>query len=243
MDASNVGGTRALLTAMRDAAPPPAHLVLISSQAAVGPSWDGRPVAENRDARPVSRYGRSKRGAERLAIREPRPVSVVRPPTVYGPRERDVLSYFRLVHRGILPVLSHETTLSIVYVHNLIDALLRVLGGPAPPPGGRILHVADAGATSMAAFGVMIAAHYHRHVHRVVVPVAFLAALGFLLEGLSVASGKAALLGRDKLREIRQPAWLLSTRASANLLGYAPALDTAAGIAETARWYAEHGWL
>ena len=75
------------------------------------------------------------------------------------------------------------------------------------------------------------------------VPVALVAAAGFLLEGVSVASGQTALLDRDKLREIRQPAWLLDTTACSRTLGYEPRTATTAAIADTARWYQEHSWL
>src|SRR5438105_10238363 len=84
----NTQGTRNLLeAAMRRPVP---RFVYVSSLAAVGPSADGTPVPDDVEPRPVTHYGRSKLEAERavLAAKDRLHVTVVRPPLIYGPRDR-----------------------------------------------------------------------------------------------------------------------------------------------------------
>src|SRR5439155_13830598 len=101
-------GTRNVLGACPRATPPLSRFVLVSSQAAAGPALDGRAVREDDPPRPVSAYGLSKLHAERavLAYRDLFPSAIVRPPVVYGPRDRDTLLVFRVASRGVIPRLA-----------------------------------------------------------------------------------------------------------------------------------------
>ena len=81
------------------------RFVLISSLAAVGPSRDGSPVTEEIEANPITPYGRSKLMAEEAVwvVKDLLPVTVVRPPAVYGPRDYGVFEFFKSISRGISP--------------------------------------------------------------------------------------------------------------------------------------------
>ena len=77
--AVNVLGTEHLVEASAKVCPT-AVFVYVSSQAAAGPSRDGRPVAEGDPAKPVSDYGLSKLEGERAVARGwPGPRIVLRP--------------------------------------------------------------------------------------------------------------------------------------------------------------------
>jgi nucleoside-diphosphate-sugar epimerase len=79
------------------------HFVYVSSQTAIGPSLDGRPVAEEAPYHPVSHYGKSKMLAELEVLRasDRLPITIVRPSAVYGPRERDMYDYIRTIKHGL----------------------------------------------------------------------------------------------------------------------------------------------
>ena len=239
----NRGGTAALCEAAVRAAPALDQVILVSSQAAVGPSSRRRPRQENDPSAPVTAYGRSKLAAERVRLRYPRlAVTVVRPPAVYGPGDRDIFAYFRLVHAGLRPELVPASRLSMVYVGNLVDALLLALAHPQPS-GQRVFHVADRGVLTMSMVARWIAEAYGRRALRVPVPQAALAVAGLPLAAAGRLLRRDLLLSRDKLREIAQPAWLLDTSRIAAQLGYRPRLGTRQAIARTAQWYLDHGWL
>ena len=241
----NVGGTSAIVDAIGEAAPARPHLILMSSQAAVGPSPLAAPLDEHAPAKPISRYGRSKRAGERVAAAAARrgiPVTIIRPPSVYGPGERDILTYFRLVSRGVIPVMRREPRVSLVYVGNLVDALMAAAAPQAAPLEPRLLHVAD-DAMTMSELGQMVATALGRRARRLAVPLSVVAATGYLLEAWSQLAHRSPVLNRDRLRELRQPAWLLASHRLERLLGHTPRVGTAAAVAETARWYVVNGWL
>jgi uncharacterized protein YbjT (DUF2867 family) len=99
----NVEGTRSLARVVARSAR--AKFVLVSSLAAAGPSTPGRPRVETDRPAPVSIYGQSKLAAED-ALRAFAPTldaSIIRPPIVYGPRDKEFLpSLFRLARTGVV---------------------------------------------------------------------------------------------------------------------------------------------
>ena len=239
----NHGGTEALCAAAARTNPALQQLILVSSQAAVGPSSRRHPRGEDDPPAPVTAYGRSKLAAERVRLHYPKlPVTVVRPPAVYGPGDRDIFAYFRVVRAGLRPELVPASRLSMVYVGNLVDALLLALDQPQRT-GQRVYHVADRGVLTMSLVARWIAHVYGRRALRIPVPRTTLAVAGLPLAAAGRLLRRDLLLSRDKLREIAQPAWLLATSRIADQLGYRPRLDTRDAIALTAQWYLDHGWL
>ena len=59
--------------------------------------------------RPVTAYGRSKLASEEVVRSSRLQWSIVRPPMVYGPRDREVFKVFRLVRYGIAPLFGDGT--------------------------------------------------------------------------------------------------------------------------------------
>ena len=101
----NRDGTRRLIEACQAHAPRLSRFVLVSSLAALGPSPGGAlPIPEDAPAKPLTWYGRSKLEGENVLRGSGLPWTIVRPPVVFGPRDRDLLSYFRIARRGLLPI-------------------------------------------------------------------------------------------------------------------------------------------
>ena len=239
----NRDGTVALCAAVAGAHPAVQQLILVSSQAAVGPSNWGRPRREEDRPAPVTAYGRSKLAAERIRHRHPElPITVIRPPAVYGPGDRDIFAYFRLVRARVRPELVPAGRLSMVYVGNLVDALLLALDRPQHT-GQRVYHVADRGVVTMSEVARWIAAAYGRPTWRVPVPQAALTVAGLPLAAAGRLLRRDLLLSRDKLREIAQRAWTLTTGRIEAELGFQPRISTRNGVQRTAQWYLDHGWL
>jgi nucleoside-diphosphate-sugar epimerase len=94
-------------------------------------------------AQPDDAYGRSKAVAEQALLQmQGLECVVLRPPLVYGPRVKaNFLALLRAVDRGWpLPLASIENRRSLLYVGNLVDAILCCLAGPAQ---GRTYAVSD----------------------------------------------------------------------------------------------------
>jgi nucleoside-diphosphate-sugar epimerase len=101
------------------------RLVLVSSMAAGGPSPRDHPLRGDEPPAPVTAYGRSKLAAEHVVRSSSLPWTIIRPPTVYGPRDREVLKVFQLVRLGLAPVFGDGTQqLSAVHGADLAEALI-----------------------------------------------------------------------------------------------------------------------
>src|SRR5437879_4306098 len=126
----NRDGTANVLEAASHA--PPQRFVLVSSLAAGGTTSPGHPIDEARPPAPVTPYGQSKLAAEVLVRAMPFPWTIVRPPTVYGEWDHEVLKVFKLARRGIVPVFGDGSQeLSVIYAGDLAGALVAAATSPA----------------------------------------------------------------------------------------------------------------
>ena len=107
--------------------------VLISSLAAVGPSENSLPRREEHRPRPISAYGRSKLKGEELFVRYA-PTGwkkiIVRPPIVIGPGDEAFLEIFRLVKKGIVPVMglgAKNKEYSYICIYDLVEVIHKLL--------------------------------------------------------------------------------------------------------------------
>lgn len=245
---TNVEGTRNIVDAARAVAAsgaPFKRLVFVSSLAVAGPSSDGRPVGLDQEPSPVTRYGRSKLAAERLvlAAKDDLPVVVLRPAAIYGPRDVEIFAMFRAVSRGVLPTVGlKESSMSVIYAADCADACVRALS--AEVPSGSVFFVDDGKALRLRDMLEEIERALGRRALlrlNLPLPVVYAAALGTELFGR--VTGKAVMLTRDKMNEIRQPHWVCSSDETRRALGWEPRVMLPEGAAITARWYKENGWL
>ena len=126
----NGRGTEYLATACAEMSSPPVF-VFISSIAAAGTAIDGRPRNELDGVSPVSHYGQSKRSGELAAasVADRLPVTILRPPFVFGGGDRSGFYLFRPIKRfGIHPVpgMRHRRKISLIHAKDLADAILLV---------------------------------------------------------------------------------------------------------------------
>lgn len=240
---ANVGQTRRLLEALRRGSPGLGRFLAVSSQAVSGPSPDARGfLREDEAPRPLTPYGASKAAMEALVMREPGlPWTIVRPCSVFGPRDRDFLKEFRLVSRGIAPRIGRESLVSLIYVEDLVDAL--VLALDRPEAAGEILAVSDDEPLSHAELARRAAAILGKGQLRVGVSPALLRVAAFLSERAARSRGTMPLLTRHKARELAWPWWLVSSAKIQSLLGWSPRVGLDEGLRRTLSWYRDAGWL
>ncbi|MBI4543645.1 MAG: NAD-dependent epimerase/dehydratase family protein [Gemmatimonadetes bacterium] len=240
---ANAEGTRALVQAVLKAARPPRRLVYLSSLAAAGPARNGAPIERQDAPRPVSAYGRSKLEGEFacLAAAGEREVVVLRAPVVYGPRDRDLLLFFRLAARGVLPVpAGPERTLQLVHVTDLTAAL--ILAATTAAAAG-IYHAADPRPYAWPDVARLMGQAVGRRARTMLLPAALFRAAGAASELASAIRGRPSIFNRDKVRELLAPAWLCETAAARRELRFEAAISLPEGLAATAAWYRAHGWL
>src|SRR5581483_9648989 len=155
------------------------RFVHVSSLAAAGPSEVTKPVREDAMARPVSNYGRSKLAGEQAvlgsSVRD-RAV-IIRPPVVYGPRDRDVFQVIRAVSKGwMFRIGTAERQFSVIYVMDLVEGLFAALDRQGVD--GRTFFLAHAQAVSWDEFGAAAARLMGRKLRTASIPEMLAYSLG-----------------------------------------------------------------
>ena len=242
---TNEQGTANLLDAAKQNAPSIGRLVLVSSLAVMGPSEDGRPVPAGAAPNPVTHYGRSKLAAEQAARAEEHslPITIIRPPMIYGPRDREVLPFFKSVQLGVLPLTgSPSSLLSAVYAADCAAACIKALD--ADVPSGSTYFVEDGGLETLGGLIAHIEKALDRRAWlRIPVPrfLMYGAALGSEFYGM--VRRRAVMLTRDKLNELLAPHWVCDSAEAQAALGWEPQISFEEGARFTGAWYRREGWL
>lgn len=156
-----------------------ATFVFMSSIKAVSDHSEGTPLTEADRPGPEDCYGAAKLAAERrlqrLGRNTPRMrILILRPPLVYGPGAgANFAAFARLVGRGLpLPLAGVRNRRSLIYVGNLVDAVLRCLQRPGVPSG--IFHLSDGTDVSTPGLARAIAGAQDRQARLFALPVSWL---------------------------------------------------------------------
>jgi nucleoside-diphosphate-sugar epimerase len=247
---ANRDGTHNLLAALHSSlSTEPSHrggepprFVLVSSMAAGGASERGRPLRGDEPPRPVTAYGRSKLAGEAVVRASALPWTIIRPPMVYGPRDTEVFKVFKLVRSGLTPVFGDgRQELSAVTGPDLARALMSAASSSATV--GKTYYASHPEVFTSEQFAHAVAAAMHREVRVIKLPnllaVVALGATG----AWAWATHKPTILTPDKAHEFYQPAWTGNPGALMRDTAWVPAQNLAMGLAATAQWYRDAGWL
>jgi nucleoside-diphosphate-sugar epimerase len=238
----NIDGTRALLARLK----PLKNLqkvVLLSSQAAAGPNRSRAPMGEDTPAEPISLYGKSKLGQEEILAAEcPAPHVIVRAPIVFGPGDMDMLDVFRLLNRGIIPLLGRaERRYSVIYVKDLVRGMIVAAFSPCR---NEIFYIANPEAIEWRSFMEQVSRLLGRkNAKRIRVPEFCGRLMAEFSEMRIRVFGNKAIFNRDKFNEMKFPAWVCSAAKIEAMLHFQPRVPLPAALQETIAWYREQNLL
>ena len=220
----NVEGTMALVEAAVAAGVP--RFVFVSSLAAREPA--------------LSKYGASKARAEKLVKASGLDWTIVRPPAIYGPRDREILDMFRAARWGVVPM-PPPGRVSMIHVADLARLLLALA-----PPGERVTHQVfepDDGKPE---------GWSHRELARAIgwavgrrpwVPHLSKPMLERLARLDKAVRGRKAKLTPDRVGYMVHPDWVSRPAKRPPVKLWRPEVPTLEGLMATAKWYREQGWL
>ena len=244
---ANVAPTMRLIRAFRDS-PNKENLkrfLLVSSQAVAGPSNAGdTPLDETSPPAPMSDYGRSKLEAEKVVwdASDTLPVTVVRPCTVFGPRDVDVLGVFRSVRWGVVPYVGGaDRYVSVIFVQDLVQGIVAALFSPSSI--GKTYFMANPQPVIWKRFALEIAEVTGCKALPIPVPLSLMRVVATAGDFMSYLTRRPLLLRTDKLQEMIQEAWVCSPSRALQDFGWQASTPLRTAIALTHKWYEAHGWL
>ena len=220
------------------------RFIHISSQAAVGPSLDGKPIDEQTSFHPITTYGISKMEAERecLTLMNKIPITIVRPPAVYGPRDKDIFEFFRTINKGLQPMIGFRNTyVSLVHVKDLVQGI--ILAGENEQAIGQTYFISSEQFYNWKQIGELAASVMNKKVLQINVPKLIVYIIAAIAELGSLFSRKPALLNIEKAKDITQDNWICNIEKAKRELGYRESLTLEEGIRDTVAWYRAKGWI
>ncbi|HEY0114975.1 MAG TPA: NAD-dependent epimerase/dehydratase family protein [Allosphingosinicella sp.] len=219
----NVAGTAGVVDAARKAGV--RRLVHISSLSAREPE--------------LSNYGWSKAKSERIVAASGLDWTIIRPPAIYGPGDRETFELFRMARRGLV-ALPPRGRFSVIHVEDLCRLILDVVD--AHDSWSETYEPDDGTAEGWA----------HRHFARTLGRAFDRRAATFAMPRLVLhAAARAdrllrrgnAKLTNDRVRYFCHPDWVAAAEKRPPAALWRPQVRTPTGLRETAAWYREQGWL
>jgi dihydroflavonol-4-reductase len=237
-----VGNARATENLARALSGRSVRLVHVSSLAAIGPSPDGAPVAEDSEPHPYSNYGKSKLEGERVVRRLVPDAVIVRPPVVYGPRDTDVFQLLKSISKGlVLEISGGERWFSAIYVEDLVEGLLAAVR--SPNGAGRAYFLAYSKPATWRELSGAAARIMGRTPRVLRIAPGLAMVVGYGAELWARVTRKPGIISREKVAEAQCMNWTCDTRRAAAELGFQARTPLEAGLAQTLAWYKEAGWL
>ncbi len=238
----NVVGTERLLEAAAGAG---LRRFVHTSTVGVHGHVERPPADESAPVAPGDIYQATKAEAEALALEFHRrrgvPVTVVRPGAIYGPGETRLLKLFRAIARGRYAVVgTGRTFYHPVYIDDLVAGFLLALDRKEAV--GEAFLVCGPSYVSQSDLAALIAKHTGGRVLPFRIPARPIQWAGDVVEAICVPLGLDPPLHRRRV-DFWTKSRAFTIDKARRLLGYAPKVDLEEGIARTAAWYREAGWL
>jgi len=237
--ATNVDWTLRVLRAL----PADCRTVVLSSQSAGGPTPEGRVARTEADPdAPVTWYGESKLALEKAIAREfpDRPVTILRPPMILGPRDSATLPLFQMARGPIRtkPGLRRKefTFLAVEDVVSAVEAAFEV-SRPGPFYIGSGTTVSDnellaSAARAVGGKGITVA-----------VPTPIVRLMAALVDAVPALREAAPSLTRDRAREIWHDRWVVDSRAFRSATGWSPDISLDQALLSACRYFQRTGRL
>lgn len=219
-------------------------IVVLSSLAAAGPSENG-PVTESDSMRPVSMYGRSKKAMEEMihsVADENTSVTILRPSAVYGPREDQIYSFFKMASKRICPIIGNgeHPRVSMVYVRDVVQGIEKA--ARQEETGIHTYFISGEHIHNWNEIRDITTNVLGKKAVPVYVKPGVVKKIAGVIEKTASFFGTYPVINREKADELILE-WICSIKKAQVELDYKPRYSLAEGISRTIHWYKMHHWL
>ncbi|MEW6108869.1 MAG: NAD(P)-dependent oxidoreductase [Nitrospirota bacterium] len=235
---ANSENTKKLLQALADRNSGVRRFIFLSSLAATGPSRNGKPVTEDSPSMPVSVYGKSKLEGEKAVMkyRDKMPVTVLRPPAIYGPRDKDFFFLFKALQKGIFPYWG-KCYYSLLYVEDLVQGI--ILSAESRGGEDKTFFLSDGMFYTNEDIANEICAALDSRVVKIRFPRSVMPFLAFIGQKIN----KKGIINTDRIKDFAFSNWTCDSSKAKEELGFDTRITLREGIKWTADWYRIHQWL
>lgn len=242
---SNVEATLNLAKAVEKSCPSLKRFLLVSSQTASGPAKDiNSPSQPEDECRPLSRYGKSKREAEieLLSAFPNMPITIVRPPAVFGPRDTAIFTVFQSVAKGIGTVIGFKPKyVTLVYVKDLAKGIK--MAAESENSVGKIYFLGTEKPYSWPDLNKMMANANGKKALVLKLPHILVMSLGGVTGFIGKFLKKPPVFDYEKAVDFIQPYWICDSSSANKDFGFNHDTSLEDAFRETFDWYKKEGWI
>ena len=240
----NVEATKILLESAEENKNNIKRFLVVSSQTVTGPSYDGKPVNEKTECRPMTNYAKSKYEQEKLVLgyKDKIPITICRAPAIYGERDTEIFIYFQTFAKGLTSLIGFDKkVLSLLHVADLSEGLY--LAATSEKSIGEIYFISSEKYYTWSEVGDVTSRELRKKALKIRIPHFVVYTVAAAAQFFAMFSPKPATLNIEKAKDLTQHAWICDTSKAMNDLGYRQKVSIEEGIKRTCDWYKKMKWI
>ncbi len=243
---ANRDGTLNLLKAIEEVNPNLKRYLHCSSQTVCGPAESlNKPTTEDMPLKPITSYGKSKKAGEDEVVKfmDKFPITIVRPPAVYGPRDEDILGVFKAVNMGVGTLIGFSPkNISLIHSYDLARGIIEA--AESDNTIGKAYFISS---EKFYTWDQIMPIMKNALGKKFFIPIKIPHFLVLTIAGVSGFVGKfmknPPVLNYEKGIDFIQENWICSVDRAKQDFAYSQQVSIEEGMKLTADWYKEHKWL
>ena len=207
-----------------------------------GDALEGQ-IDETSSFQPNNIYGVTKLEAEKVVLRfqEKIPVVIIRISETYGPGDYRLLKLFKAIKKGMFFVIGNGKNLHhLIHIDDLIDGLF--LATTVEEAEGKAMVLAGKDVLTTREMAGVVAAQLKKTLPSWQIPLFPFLLLATVLEAILRPLGIQPPLHKRRM-DFFKKSFSFSQEQSKAVLGFVPKIAFREGVADTAKWYEEMGYL
>jgi nucleoside-diphosphate-sugar epimerase len=153
-----------------------------------------------------------------------------------------VLNFFRTLKYGLnLSVGNVDQLVNVVYVEDCAQGIIEAAFSENTI--GKTYFICEEKAYYWSEFAALSGEIMNKRYLTIKLPFQLVKLIAYFIEKIAGFCGKETILNREKMLEVREPFWRVSTARAQKDFNYKTRFPANTGIEKTIRWYKENSWL